>query len=156
MEEFRPVFCDRLVLSMINRQQVKPNGFTTDPGGGVRMDESTRKAIVSAYQKRKQEEVTHPFLDERMTLGLVPHIQARLLARHLRGDQDAYSKRIQIGLHVLGRWHVSLLGELVTIPVRKLYNRILGGRRLFVKGIVPESDARQPAPMSPWYLLTLA
>lgn len=90
MEEFRPVFCDRLVLSMINRQQVKPNGFTTDPGGGVRMDESTRKAIVSAYQKRKQEEVTHPFLDERMTLGLVPHIQARLLARHLRGDQDAY------------------------------------------------------------------
>lgn len=90
MEEFRPVLVDRLVLSMINRQQVKPSGFTTDPGGGVRMDESTRKAIVAAYQKRKQEEVRHPFLDERMTLGLVPHIQARLLARHLRGDQDAY------------------------------------------------------------------
>jgi len=90
MEEFRPVLVDRLVLSMINRQQVKPSGFTSDPGGGVRMDESTRKAMVAAYQKRKQEEVRHPFLDERMTLGLVPHIQARLLARHLRGDQDAY------------------------------------------------------------------
>jgi len=90
MEEFRAVFVDRLVLSLINRQQVKPTGFTTDPGGGVRMDDATRKAIVAAYQKRKQEAVTHPFLEERMTLGLVPHIQARLLARHLRGDQNAY------------------------------------------------------------------
>lgn len=90
MEEFRPVLVDRLVLSLINRGQVKPSGFTSDPGGGVRMDETTRKAIVAAFQKRKQEEVRHPFLDERMTLGLVPHIQARLLARHLRGDQDAY------------------------------------------------------------------
>lgn len=54
------------------------------------MDEPTRKEIVAAYQKRKQEEITHPFLGEKMTLGLVPHIQARLLARHLRGDSDAY------------------------------------------------------------------
>jgi CRISPR-associated protein Cas1 len=90
MEEFRPVIVDRLVLSLINRQQVKPKGFQVDPGGGVRMDETTRKEIVSAYQKRKQEEITHPFLGEKMTLGLVPHIQARLLARHLRGDSDAY------------------------------------------------------------------
>ncbi len=90
MEEFRPVLVDRLVLSLVNRQQVKSNGFIVDPGNGVRMDEATRKLIVSAYQKRKQETVTHPFLDEKMTLGLVPHIQARLLARHLRGDSDAY------------------------------------------------------------------
>jgi CRISPR-associated protein Cas1 len=90
MEELRPVLVDRLVLSLINRQQVKPSGFSADPGGGVRMDEATRKTVVAAYQKRKQEELTHPFLNEKMTLGLVPHIQARLLARHLRGDSDAY------------------------------------------------------------------
>ena len=90
MEEFRPVIVDRLVLSLINRKQVKAKGFEVDPGGGIRMDETTRKEIVAAYQKRKQEEITHPFLNEKMTLGLVPHIQARLLARHLRGDSDAY------------------------------------------------------------------
>ena len=90
MEEFRPVMVDRLVMSLINRGQVKASGFEQDPGGGIRMDDSTRKAIVAAYQKRKQETVTHPFLDEKMTLGLVPHIQARLLARHLRGDSDVY------------------------------------------------------------------
>ncbi|MCA9200948.1 MAG: type I-C CRISPR-associated endonuclease Cas1 [Planctomycetales bacterium] len=90
MEEFRAVLVDRLVLSLINRGQVKPTGFQTDPGKGVRMDEPTRKLLVSTFQKRKQETVTHPFLNEKMTLGLVPHIQARLLARHLRGDSDAY------------------------------------------------------------------
>lgn len=90
MEEFRAVLVDRLVLSLINRGQVKPSGFVEDPGNGIRMNDATRKLIVAAYQKRKQEAVTHPFLNEKMTLGLVPHIQARLLARHLRGDSDAY------------------------------------------------------------------
>ena len=90
MEEFRAVLVDRLVLSLINRSQVKAGGFVEDPGNGVRMDDATRKLIVAAYQKRKQETVTHPFLNEKMTLGLVPHIQARLLARHLRGDSDVY------------------------------------------------------------------
>ena len=90
MEEFRPVLVDRLVFSLINRGQVKSTGFEESPGGGIQMNEATRKLIVGAYQKRKQETVTHPFLDEKMTLGLVPHIQARLLARHLRGDSDAY------------------------------------------------------------------
>ena len=90
MEEFRAVLVDRLVLSLINRGQVKASGFVEDPGNGIRMNEATRKLIVAAYQKRKQETVTHPFLNEKMTLGLVPHIQARLLARHLRGDSDAY------------------------------------------------------------------
>lgn len=90
MEELRPVLADRVVLSLINRQQVKPVGFVTEPGGGIRMDEHTRKELVAAYQKRKQEEITHPFLGEKMTLGLVPLILARLLARHLRGDADAY------------------------------------------------------------------
>jgi len=90
MEELRPVLADRVVLSLINRQQVKPSGFVAEPGGGIRMDEATRKELVGAYQKRKQEEITHPFLQEKMTLGLVPLIQARLMARFLRGDADAY------------------------------------------------------------------
>jgi CRISPR-associated protein Cas1 len=90
MEEFRAVLVDRLVLSLINRGQVKATNFNMDPGGGVTMDEATRKLLVASYQKRKQEQVTHLYLNEKMTLGLVPHIQARLLARHLRGDSDAY------------------------------------------------------------------
>ncbi len=90
MEELRPVLADRVVLTLINRQQVKPSGFTTEPTGGVRMDDATRKTVISTYQKRKQEQITHTFLGEKMTLGLVVHIQARLLARHLRGDLDAY------------------------------------------------------------------
>ena len=90
MEELRPVLVDRVVLSLINRQQVKAGGFVEEPGGGIRMDEATRKELVGAYQKRKQEEIMHPFLQEKMTLGLVPLIQARLMARFLRGDADAY------------------------------------------------------------------
>jgi CRISPR-associated protein Cas1 len=90
MEEFRPVLVDRVVLSLINRQQVKANGFASEPGGGIRLEEGTRKELVAAYQKRKQEEITHPFLQEKMTLGLVPLIQARLMSRFLRGDADAY------------------------------------------------------------------
>ncbi|MEZ6094158.1 MAG: type I-C CRISPR-associated endonuclease Cas1c [Pirellulaceae bacterium] len=90
MEEFRAVMVDRLVLSLINRGQVKAGSFEHDPGKGVRMDDATRKLLVASYQKRKQETVTHPFLNEKMTLGLVPHIQARLLARHLRGDSEVY------------------------------------------------------------------
>ena len=90
MEEFRPLVADRQVTTLINRRQVKPNGFVTDPAGSVRMDEKTRRAIVTAYQQRKQEEVTHPLLGERLPIGLLPHIQARLLARTLRGDFDTY------------------------------------------------------------------
>ena len=90
MEELRPYIADRLVLSLINRQQVKPKGFTQSETGGVRMDDVTRKTVIQAYQERKREEIVHPFLNEKMAVGLLPHIQARLLARHLRGDLDAY------------------------------------------------------------------
>ncbi len=90
MEELRSVLADRLALSLINRQQIKASGFQVEPTGGVLMDDATRRAVIAAYQKRKQETVTHPFLDEKVTLGLVVHLQARLLARHLRGDLDAY------------------------------------------------------------------
>lgn len=90
MEELRPFLADRLALSLINRKQIPASGFTTTESGAVRMDDSTRKAVLVAYQKRKQEEIIHPFLGEKVTVGLIIHLQARLLARHLRGDLDAY------------------------------------------------------------------
>ncbi len=90
MEEFRPCFADRLVLSLINRQQVQPDGFTTTESGAVMMDDDTRKGLLVAYQERKQQEVTHPFLGESVAVGLLPHVQAMLLARHLRGELDVY------------------------------------------------------------------
>lgn len=90
MEEFRPFLVDRLVLSLINRQQVKPGGFRTSETGGVEMDDETRKTVLTAYQARKQDTLTHPFLEDEVTVGLLVHLQARLLARHLRGDLDAY------------------------------------------------------------------
>lgn len=90
MEEFRAFLADRLVLSLINRRQVTPDGFEQREGGGMGMDDQTRKVVLTAYQERKQETLTHPFLGERTTVGLLVHLQARLLARHLRGDLDAY------------------------------------------------------------------
>lgn len=90
LEEFRPWFADRLVLSLINLRQVTGSDFQTSEAGGVVMKDDARKTLLVAYQKRKQDEVTHPFLEERTTVGLVPHLQALLLARHLRGDLDGY------------------------------------------------------------------
>lgn len=90
MEEFRPFLADRLALSLINRRQVEPSGFTVSDSGAVLMNDATRKAVLAAYQKRKQEEIVHPFIGEPTSVGLLPHLQARLLARHLRGDLDAY------------------------------------------------------------------
>lgn len=90
MEELRPVLADRLALSLINRQQVKLADFTIKETGAVEMKDATRKAVLVAYQERKQQELEHPFLGEKVTLGLVCHLQARLLARHLRGDLDVY------------------------------------------------------------------
>jgi CRISPR-associated protein Cas1 len=90
MEEFRPFLADRLVLSLINRRQVRPTGFETRETGGVIMNDPTRKAFLVAYQERKQEEIRHPFLDEKTTVGMLVHLQAQLLSRHLRGDLDAY------------------------------------------------------------------
>jgi CRISPR-associated protein Cas1 len=90
MEEFRAFLADRLALSLINRRQVQGSGFTKAPTGGVQMDDATRKAVLVAYQKRKQEEIRHPFLGEQTTVGLLLHLQARLLARYLRGDLDGY------------------------------------------------------------------
>jgi CRISPR-associated protein Cas1 len=90
MEEFRAYLADRLALSLINRQQVQPQGFTRTESGAVSMDDETRKAVLVAWQKRKQEEIIHPFLQEKVQIGLLPHIQAMLLARFIRGDLEGY------------------------------------------------------------------
>lgn len=90
MEELRPVIADRIVLTLVNRRQLKESHFRTEPNGATLLDEAGRRIFIKEYQHRKQEVVTHAFLGEKMTLGLVPHIQARLLARYLRGDLDAY------------------------------------------------------------------
>lgn len=90
MEELRPFLADRLVLSLVNRRQVRPEGFKKLENGAVLMDDATRKTVLVAWQKRKQDELQHPFIDDRIAVGLIPHIQACLLARHLRGDLDGY------------------------------------------------------------------
>ena len=90
MEEFRPLIADRLVLSLINRRQVEPGGFQIRDGGAVEMNDKTRRAVVEAYQARKQEEVTHPVLEQTIRVAELPFAQARLLARCLRGELSAY------------------------------------------------------------------
>lgn len=90
IEEFRSFFVDRLVLSLVNRRQVVLSDFEITDSGAVLLKDKPRKIVLAAYQKRKQDTITHPFLDEKTTLGLLIHLQARLLARHLRGDSDAY------------------------------------------------------------------
>lgn len=90
MEEFRPFLADRLALSLVNRRQVAFSGFTATESGAILMNDETRKAVLVAFQKRKQDEILHPVLNEKVTIGLMIHLQARLLARRLRGDIDAY------------------------------------------------------------------
>ena len=90
MEELRPVFADRLALSLVNRKQVVGKGFTQKESGGILMDDDTRKTVLTAWQERKKEEIVHPYLKERIPFGLIPFVQAMLLARFLRGDLDAY------------------------------------------------------------------
>jgi len=90
MEELRPVFADRLALSLVNLKQISGKGFSLKESGGILMDEETRKTVLKTWQERKKEELLHPFLKERIPFGLIPHVQSMLLARFLRGDLDAY------------------------------------------------------------------
>jgi CRISPR-associated protein Cas1 len=90
MEEFRPLLADRLALTLINRQQLVPKDFEQREGGVVELTEGGRRAIISGWQQRKRDEIVHPLLRERTTVGLLPHVQGRLLARHVRGDLDEY------------------------------------------------------------------
>lgn len=90
MEEFRAFMVDRLAVTLINRKQVTLEHFEPRVGGAVYLNEKGRREVVAAYQKRKQEEAVHPLLVEKSPIGLLPLLQARLLARYLRGDLEAY------------------------------------------------------------------
>lgn len=90
MEELRPILADRLALSLINRGQLKADDFRVEEAGGVRLTDDARKRVLTAWQERKRDDLKHPFLGESIPLGLLPHVQAQLLARHLRGDIDGY------------------------------------------------------------------
>ncbi len=90
MEEFRAPLADRLVLSLVNLRQVAATGFVVGPAGDVQMTTETRKTLLSAYQNRKREVVQHPFMEEPMEVGIAFLVQARLLARFIRGDLDLY------------------------------------------------------------------
>lgn len=90
MEEFRAPLADRLALTLINRNQLKPDDFVERPGGAINLTDDARKSVLAAYQNRKSESLTHPFTGHSLPFGLVPHVQARLLARHLRGDTPSY------------------------------------------------------------------
>jgi len=90
MEEFRPVLADRFVLTLFNRSQLSGRDFDTRENGAVVLRPDSRKIVLTAWQERKRDEILHPFLEEKTTVGLLPFLQARILARHLRGDLDAY------------------------------------------------------------------
>lgn len=90
MEEFRPLLADRLAIRLINRRQLQARHFEATPGGAVHLTDDGRRAVIAAYQERKEQPVTHPLLKQKVPLGLVPHVQARLLARHLRAELPHY------------------------------------------------------------------
>jgi CRISPR-associated protein Cas1 len=91
MEELRAPLADRFVLTLINRGQMKLDDFVTEASGAVRLKDEARKTFLTAYQERKKESLKHPYLEESIELGLLPHAQALLLARHLRGDMQYYT-----------------------------------------------------------------
>lgn len=90
MEEFRALIADRLALSLVNLRQINTTDFITSESGAVTLKDTARKTVLATWQKKKQETVTHPFIGEPAPIGLLPHLQALLLARHLRGDLDDY------------------------------------------------------------------
>lgn len=90
MEEFRAPWADRFILTLINRGQIKLKDFVTEASGAVRLTDDARKTFLTAWQERKQVNITHPYLEEKIPIGLLPHCQAMLLARHLRGDTEHY------------------------------------------------------------------
>ncbi len=90
VEEFRALMCDRFVLTMINKRQIAPNHFTLREDGTVLLNDDGRRVFLTAWQNRKDDEIRHPFLDEKVQWGMMPYAQALLLARYLRGDLDTY------------------------------------------------------------------
>ncbi|MFN3956074.1 MAG: type I-C CRISPR-associated endonuclease Cas1c [Tepidimonas ignava] len=89
-EEFRSILADRLALTLVNRGQVTADDFDLREGGAVSLNDKGRRKVVTAWQERKQEEVSHPLTDSRMPLALLPYVQARFMARTVRGDMDSY------------------------------------------------------------------
>lgn len=90
MEELRPVLVDRFVLTLINNRQIKKELFRISENGAVEFTEDGRRKYLTAWQEHKRQQITHPYLQEKICWGLVPHVQALLLARYLRGDMDGY------------------------------------------------------------------
>lgn len=90
LEEMRPWLADRLVLTVVNMRVLCAGDFSVAENGAVTMTDEARKRFIAAYQKRKQEEIFHPFLEEKVAIGMIPYIQAQLFARRLRGDLDGY------------------------------------------------------------------
>jgi CRISPR-associated protein Cas1 len=90
MEELRPFIADRLTLNLVNLQQVCSDDFLKKEGGGIILTDKGRKEVLGAWQKRKQDEITHPYLNEKIPIGLLPYVQSMLMARYLRGDIDGY------------------------------------------------------------------
>lgn len=95
LEEFRAPLADRLALTLVNRGQIQPGDFDCREGGAVLLNDKGRKTVITAYQERKQETLTHPLLRQDAPIGLLPHLQARLLARFLRQDIPAYVPYLQ-------------------------------------------------------------
>lgn len=90
IEEFRSVYADRFVLSLINKKIVNGKNFSRKENGAVLMDDDLRKKVLVEWQNKKKEVITHPFLKEKVEWGMLPYVQAMLLARYLRGDLDGY------------------------------------------------------------------
>lgn len=90
IEELRAAVADRLTLTLINRSQLQAKHFEAAPGDGIYLSEEGRSVVLKAYQERKEVEIEHRVLKQKVPIGLVPHVQARLLARHLRGDLEYY------------------------------------------------------------------
>ena len=90
MESFRPYIADRMVLGLINRQQITPQDFSIRENGVCEIKEKSRKKILIAWQERKKDPLTHPFLQEKTTVGLLPHLEAKLRAKYLRQGLEAF------------------------------------------------------------------
>lgn len=90
MEEFRPVVADRVAITLVNRRELSMADFEVLPGGAFHLTDDGRRKVIAAYQKRKEQEISHRLLKETVPIGVIPHLQARLLARHLRGDLQHY------------------------------------------------------------------
>ena len=89
MEELRSPLCDRFVISLVNLKQIRSDSFDTE-GGVYHLKDDARRLVIKEWQTRKKETIMHPFLKEKIPIGLIPYCQAMLLARHLRGDMDGY------------------------------------------------------------------